>query len=434
MVLLNSLYLHFSNLILMLNSFFRKIILLLIITSATAQVENEIAPPFSIKTVSFIQNNQNVVPIFTLGSGFQLQFDDLYGNEADYYYEIIHCDYNWKPSEIPKNEYLQGFDNQRIQNYTNSFNTLQLYSHYTLSIPNQFTEQLLLSGNYMLKILNDRKEIVFSRKFILYEDLVTVPMQVKRARTVSNLETRHNLDFVIKSNTINFQNPLKNIKVVLIQNGKLNGAIKNIAPQYTIANDLIYKYNTETQFWAGNEFLYFENKDIRAANNNISRVDGTTEIYSAYLYTNNARANFPYSVFEDINGNFVVRNLNAENSDIEADYAWVYFSLSAPTFNNDHEIYINGMFNNYSLTPEFKMDYNPKKGVYEKALLIKQGFTNFEYVVVDNKGAIDYENAIDGNFYQTENDYSILVYYRENTDRYDRVIGKGNANSLNIIN
>jgi hypothetical protein len=222
--------------------------------------------------------------------------------------------------------------------------------------------------------------------------------------------------------------------VVLIQNGKLNGAIKNIAPQYTIANDLIYKYNTETQFWAGNEFLYFENKDIRAANNNISRVDGTTEIYSAYLYTNNARANFPYSVFEDINGNFVVRNLNAENSDIEADYAWVYFSLSAPTFNNDHEIYINGMFNNYSLTPEFKMDYNPKKGVYEKALLIKQGFTNFEYVVVDNKGAIDYENAIDGNFYQTENDYSILVYYRENTDRYDRVIGKGNANSLNIIN
>ena len=88
-------------------------------TSATAQVETEIAPPFNIKTVSFIQNNQNVVPIFTLGSGFQLQFDDLYGNEADYYYEIIHCDYNWKPSEIPKNEYLQGFDNQRIQNYTN---------------------------------------------------------------------------------------------------------------------------------------------------------------------------------------------------------------------------------------------------------------------------------------------------------------------------
>jgi hypothetical protein len=418
----------------MLISFFRKIALIFTITLASAQVENEVGPPFNIKTVSFIQNNQNVIPIFPLGNGFQLQFDDLFGNEADYYYEIIHCDYNWNHSEIPKNEYLQGFDNQRIQNYNNSFNTLQIYSHYTLSIPNQFTQQLLISGNYILKILNDSKELVFSRKFILYEDLVTVPIQVKRARTVSNLETKHNLEFAVKSSTINFQNPIKNLKLLIIQNGKLDAAIKNIAPQYTIGNDLIYKYDIETQFWAGNEFLYFENKDIRAANNNISRVDGTTEIYGAYLYTNNARANFPYSIFEDINGNFVVRNLNAENSEIEADYAWVYFSLSAPSFRVDKEIYVNGMFNNYSLEPEFMMDYNPKKGIYEKALLIKQGFTNFEYTVADSKGVIDSENAIDGNFYQTENDYSILVYYRENTGRYDRVVGKGTANSLNIIN
>lgn len=415
----------------------KKIITILLLSTIHvlfSQVENEVAPPFHIKTISFIQNNQNTIPIFQLGSGFHLQFDDLYGNEADYYYEIIHCDYNWNPSEIPKSEYLLGFDNQRIQNYNNSFNTLQIYSHYTLPVPNQFTQQLLISGNYMLTILNDNKEVVFSRKFILYEDLVTVPIQVKRARTVSNLETKQNLEFSVKSSTITFQNPIKNVKVVLIQNGKFNTAIKNILPQYTIGNDLIYKYDSETQFWAGNEFLYFENKDIRAANNNVSRVDASTEIYNSYLYTNNARANFPYSVFEDINGNFVVRNLNAENSEIEADYAWVYFSLSAPTFRSNKEIFINGMFNNYSLEPEFKMDYNPAKGIYEKALLIKQGFTNFEYAVADSKGIIDNENAIDGNFYQTENDYSILVYYRENTDRYYRVVGKGTANSLNIIN
>lgn len=80
------------------------------------------------------------------------------------------------------------------------------------------------------------------------------------------------------------------------------------------------------------------------------------------------------------------------------------------------------------------MDYNPNKAIYEKAVMIKQGFTNYQYIVADKKGIVDYENAIDGNFYQTENDYSIIVYYRESKDRYDRVIGKGNANSLNIIN
>ena len=419
----------------MLGSFFRKTALFFIITSATAQTVLEVIPPFNIKTISFVQNGQNEIPIFKLGEGFQLQFDDLYGNEANYYYEIVHCDYNWTPTEIPKNEYLLGFDNQRIQEYTNSVNALQIYSHYKLSIPNQFTQQLRISGNYMLKILDEHKEIVFSRKFILYEELVSVPVQVKRARTIANLEYKHNLEFSIKSNNITFQNPLKNVKVLLLQNGQWNTAIKNISPQYTIGNDLIYRYDTQTQFWAGNEFLYFDNKEIRVASNNISRIDSQKEIYNSYLFTNEARANSNYYNWQDVNGNFVVRKLFAENSDIEADYSWIYFSLSAPTFRSaDGSIYVTGMFNNYALTQENKMEYNSEKGIYEKAILIKQGFTNYEYLAVNPNGTIDQENAIDGNFYQTENEYTVLVYYRENTDRYDHVIGKGTATSLNIIN
>ncbi len=417
----------------MLKSILRKLVLLLIFTSATAQVQSEIAPPYNIKTVSFVQGGQNIVPIFELGSEIQLQFDDLFGNEADYYYEITHCNYNWIPSDIPKTEYLQGFDGQRITNYTNSFNTLQIYSHYKLSFPNQFTH-ILITGNYILKILNEDKEVVFSRKFIVYENLVTVPAQVKRSRTVNNIEHKHNLDFSIKSSSLNFQTPLQNVKVLLLQNGNFNTAIKNIPPQYTIGNDLIYKYNDETQFWAGNEFLYFENKDIRNAGNNVGRVDSSKDIYNSYLYTNQARGNFPYTNYPDINGNFLVKNINATNNEIEADYAWVYFTLSAPAFRLDKDIYVNGMFDNYSLTPENKMDYNTEKGVYEKAIMIKQGFTNYQYQIANKKGAIDFENAIDGNFYQTENEYTILVYYRENSDRYDHVIGKGSANSLNIIN
>ena len=410
------------------------ILWLFIFKTATAQIQNETAPPYHIKTISFVQNSQNVIPIFELGSSFEFQFDDLYGNEANYYYEIIHCDYNWNPSTIQKNEYLQGFDNQRIQNYTNSVNTLQIYSHYKLNFPNQFTQQLRLSGNYLLKILNDDREVVFSRKFMLYEDNASVPLQIKRARNVNLIEYKHNLDFSIKSNSITFQNPLKNIKVTLLQNGNFSTAINNIKPQYTVGNDLIYKYDSETQFWAGNEFLYFENKDIRVAANNVARVDASTDIYNSYLYTNNARTNFPYTYFEDINGNFLVKNSNATNNETEADYAWVYFSLSAPTFRLNKDIYISGMFNNYTLSPEYKMDYDEKKGIYEKAILIKQGFTNYKYVIADKNGNIDNENAIDGNFYQTENEYTVLVYYKENTGRYDRIIGKGTASSLNIIN
>ena len=409
------------------------ITLLLISFFTFAQVEKEIDPPFNIKTITFVQNNQNSIALFGLNDPFEIQFDDLYGNEANYYYEIVHCNYDWKHSDLSKNEYLQGFDGIRIQEYTNSLNALQLYSHYRIGFPNKNT-QLLVSGNYMIKILNEDREVVFSRKLMIYENLVTVPMQIKRPRNINDVNYKQNLDFTIKSPNLLFQSPLQNVKVLLLQNGKLNEAITNIKPMFTIGNDLIYKYDTETQFWGGNEFLYFENKIIRASTNFIARVDASNGVYNTHLYTNEARTNKSYTYNPDANGNFVPLNANAGNNAIEADYSWVFFTLSAPSFYEKKNIYINGMFNNYALSDEFKMDYNQEKGIYEKAIMIKQGFTNYQYVVADQNKKIDYENAIDGNFWQTENNYFAIIYYRENNQRYDRIIGKGVANSENITN
>ena len=407
--------------------------LFLITVLSFSQAEKEVSLPYNIKTVSFVQNGQNAIPIFQLGDSFQLQFDDLYGNEANYYYTITHCDYDWKPSQLAKSEYLNGFDDQRVQDYTNSFNSLQVYSHYRLSFPNRLT-QFRVSGNYVIKILNDDKEVVFSKKFILYEELVSVPMQIKRARNLTVIEQKHNVEFTIKSATINFQSPLSNVKVMLMQNGKFDNAITNIKAQYTIGNDLIYKYDAETQFWAGNEYHFFENKDIRAANNSIAAVDTKSSIYNDHLYLDQAKANKPYTYFPDINGNYIVKNINAQNNEIEADYACIFFSLSAPNLYGTKSIYVNGMFNNFAMSDENRMDYNAEKGIYEKALMIKQGFTNYQYVIADSKGNIDAENAVDGNFFQTENNYFVLVYYRENNQRYDRIIGRGIASSVDITN
>ena len=181
-------------------------------------------------------------------------------------------------------------------------------------------------------------------------------------------------------------------------------------------------------------FLNFDSKDIRYANNYISYVNSDNDIYNSHLYTNNDRTNLPYTNLTDINGNFKEQIVNGVNPKIESDYSWVYFSLSAPSFMLNKNIYVAGMFNNYSTAPEYKMDYNAKTALYEKAILIKQGFVNYQYLVVDNKGIVDQENAIDGNFYQTENDYSVLVYYKGNGDRYEKVIGYGAANSLHITN
>ena len=409
------------------------IIFTLFLNICYSQVITESNPPYHIKTVSFVQNQNNVVPLFNLGETFELNFDDLYGTEDDFYYVITHHNYNWTPSQLSKNEYIEGLDDQRIQNYENSFNTLQLYSHYRLTIPNKFT-RIIKSGNYLISIYNNNRELLFSKKFIVYENQVEVPLQVKRARNVSDNDFKHNLDFAVRSKTILFQNPDKNVKVILLKNGVLDNAIVNIKPQFTIGNDLIFRYDKETQFYAENEYLFFDSKEIRAANNVIARIDSNGALYNTYLYTDNARKNNPYTFYPDINGNFSVRNLGVQNNDVEADYSWVYFTLFAPESPADANIYITGMFNNNTCNTENKMVYNVEKGVFEKAILIKQGFNNYKYTKFNQKGQIIEKEAIDGNFFQTENLYTAIVYYRSNTDRYDRVIGKGQANSVDIIN
>lgn len=401
--------------------------------SVIGQTISETIPPFNIKTVTFTQNTNNVIPVFKLGEPFQLSFDDLFGTEEDYYYTIAQYNYNWTPTLLSKNEYLNGNDNQRIQDYENSFNTLQIYSHYRLNFPNNYT-QITKSGNYLVSIFSSNKEIIFTKKIIIYEELVDVPMQVKRARNVTDNKYKHNLEFSIKSNSILFQNPVQNVKIILLQNGKWDNAIVNIKPQYTIGNDLIFKYDKETQFFAGNEYLYFDNKEIRVATNTIAKVNSNTGLYNSHLYTDSARKYKSYSYYPDINGNFKIRNLTAQNNDIEADYSWIYFTLFAINAPASTNIYITGMFNNNTISPENKMDYNTNKGVFEKAILIKQGFTNYNYTILDSQNNISDKDPIDGNFYETENQYTAIVYYRQNGELYDRVIGKGNANSTNITN
>ncbi|EMY3482630.1 DUF5103 domain-containing protein [Flavobacterium psychrophilum] len=406
---------------------------ILLMNSVIGQTISETIPPFNIKTVTFTQNTNNVIPVFKLGEPFQLSFDDLFGTEEDYYYTIAQYNYNWTPTLLSKNEYLNGNDNQRIQDYENSFNTLQIYSHYRLNFPNNYT-QITKSGNYLVSIFNSNKEIIFTKKIIIYEELVDVPMQVKRARNVTDNKYKHNLEFSIKSNSILFQNPVQNVKIILLQNGKWDNAIVNIKPQYTIGNDLIFKYDKETQFFAGNEYLYFDNKEIRVATNTIAKVNSNTGLYNSHLYTDSARKYKSYSYYPDINGNFKIRNLTAQNNDIEADYSWIYFTLFAINAPASTNIYITGMFNNNTISPENKMDYNTNKGVFEKAILIKQGFTNYNYTVLDSQNNISDKDPIDGNFHETENQYTAIVYYRQNGELYDRVIGKGNANSTNITN
>ena len=398
-----------------------------------AQVEETIEPEY-IRTIQFKGTSaQSSLPIIELGQKLQLSFDDIIGNEADYFYTIAHFNFDWTPSDLSKGEYLDGFDDVRIETYENSFNTLQLYSNYKLSIPNRETRAIKKSGNYLLRIFNDDGEIVFSRKFMVLERVLSVEVEIKRSRIIKNIDQQQVVQFKINSPNLLLINPKQNVKTLVLQNNNLKTAITNLKPLYTIGSELIYKYDQEAAFWGGNEFLFFDNKDLRSSTNGVRYVE-LNELYENFLFTNIDRSVRPYTYNPDINGSFQVRNLYAsQNQNIEADYVLMHFNLQHYGSLGDKEIHIYGNFNNWTIDQTTYMRYNEKTDTYQNARLFKQGFYNYKYVMVNRNGSIE-QGPISGNFWETENQYTVLVYYRAPGSRFDRLLGKGSANSSKISN
>jgi hypothetical protein len=409
------------------------LLIVLLTFQGFSQVQ-ETNPPEYIKTITFKSRTspQGQLPILRLGEAFYLEFDVLTTDEPDFYYVIEHYNYDWTESNLVKMEYMLGFDNFRIVDYENSFNAFQLYSHYRLPIPNRQTRGLKKTGNYLISIYNEDEELMFTRKFMIYKQEVAVGVEVKRKRDVRFIEEKQTVDIVINSGSLNLNNPMETIKTVIIQNNNLNTSIKDVKPQYIIGKELIYRYLNRTSFWGSNEFRFFESKDVRAASIGVQFID-LKEIYHGYLFTDIVRFDRPYTYNPDINGNFQITAIDRDNVDIEADYTNMHFSLLYPKLNDGSKIYIYGNYNNYALDEGNQLTYNSRSGNYQAIMKLKQGFYNYKYVIVDGKGNLD-EGKISGDFWQTENNYKVLVYYRDLGARYDKLIGFGEATSVNISN
>ena len=407
------------------------VFLLTLTSSLYAQVQTEVNPPENIKTVIFGGPTEDQFPVVELGETIKLEFDDTTASESDYYYKIIHCNYDWQPSQLLKSQYLNGVDNQRIINYENSYSTLQSYSNYKLSIPNE-NVGLKVSGNYVLEIYNDSYELQFSRRFVVFKDIVTVGGNIKRSRDFNFINEKQVVQFSINAGNFQLVNPKKEVKVAIVQNHQWETALYDVAPQYTIGTELVYKYDQETSFYGGNEFLNFDTSDLRAPTSQISRIE-INDLYNHYLFADSYRSDHPYTYYPDINGDFVIRTLQGEDNSREAEYTMVHFSLPYDERLELDEVYIYGKFNNYNLSDENKMTYNEDNGMMEAHIKLKQGFYNYKYVIKREDGTIE-TNTIGGNFHFTENNYLILVYYRNFGDLYDSIIGVGSANSRNISN
>ncbi|WP_299124582.1 DUF5103 domain-containing protein [uncultured Tenacibaculum sp.] len=378
----------------------------------------------NIKTVQLRPKNSNnqFSAIVPLGSVLTLSFDDLDADSKEYQYKIQHMTHDWKPSNITTNQYIDGFDQIEIVNFSNSFNTLQPYTHYSVDLPNQNTI-ITKSGNYLISVLDEDYEVVFTRRCVFYENITTVGVAVFRSRDTKSNNQKQTVQFAVNHPDLQINNPNQEINVTLFQNHNWSTAINNIQPQFIKPQQLLYNHTLTTNFWGGNEFLNFDSKFIRTTSLNIAKVE-RKDIYNSYLYTNEQRADKIYTYNPDINGQFIIRTMDSNLPNTEADYSLVHFSLDAFEPLENKSIYVYGAYNNYRLTDENKMKYNSRDRIYETSILLKQGFYNYSYVTLDKNNLVNL-NEIDGSFFQTENEYTVIVYYKPFGETYDRVIGVG---------
>ena len=422
---------HLNLLMIKLRAFIFNILGLISVVSIKAQQGLEYLPPNNIKSVKFFASDSTEnFPVIAIGQKITLIFDDLNGNEADYYFKVKHFNHDWNRSKLFQNEYLEGFDNLRIDNYNTSFNTLQTFTHYRLVLPNE-NIQFKVSGNYLLEIYDSLDELVFSRRFCIYEEKSTIRSGVYRPQNMDRFNTHQSLHFSVTPSEGTFRNPDQTVFIHLLQNRQWDSDLLVLKPQYFSGSTLEYRYEVPTQFEGGNEYYFFDTKDLRITGPNISFTN-LDKLYETYLNVNIPRIYQNYTYAPDINGGYEIRNImRPGDPNIEADYSYVHFSL-ASDYDSNNEVYVYGSFNNYSFSNSNRMNYNPSLEIYEGVLLLKQGFYNYKYVL-KNKDQIN-KNFFSGSNALAENDYLILVYYRSIGQQYDELIGVGQTNSFQLNN
>ena len=378
----------------------------------------------NIASLQVVANNDWLsLPIITLNSNdfVNISFDDLTHEYHRYCYKIEHCEADWQTSSaLFESDYIDGFaSGNTIDDVQESTNTVQLYTHYNISFPNNKCRPKI-SGNYRVTIYdeNDEKHVVCRAYFMIVEPSMAVHLNVTTNTDIDINGKHQQVEMAIDYGNNIVSNPQTQIKTVVIQNNRWDNAVVNARPQYIKANGLQWIHCKDYIFDGGNEYRKFETLDVTHTTMGLESINWDGHNYHAWIWTDEPRPSYIYD--KDANGAFLIRNSDNIDNDVNSDYIITHFRLKSPQ--TADPIYINGFFTNDRFLPQYEMKWNEKNQQYEGELLLKQGYYSYQYLMMKPEGKLKPVPS-EGNFYQTENTYQALIYFKANGNRTDRLVG-----------
>lgn len=378
----------------------------------------------NIASFQVVANNDWLsLPIITLNSNdfVNISFDDLTHEYHRYCYKIEHCEADWQTSSaLFESDYIDGFaSGNTIDDVQESTNTVQLYTHYNISFPNNKCRPKI-SGNYRVTIYdeNDEKHVVCRAYFMIVEPSMGVHLNVTTNTDIDINGKHQQVEMAVDYGNNIVSNPQTQIKTVVMQNNRWDNAVVNARPQYIKANGLQWIHCKDFIFDGGNEYRKFETLDVTHTTMGLESINWDGHNYHAWIWTDEPRPSYIYD--KDANGAFLIRNSDNIDNDINSDYIITHFRLKTPQ--TADPIYINGFFTNDRFLPQYEMKWNEKNQQYEGELLLKQGYYSYQYLMMKPEGKLKPVPS-EGNFCQTENTYQALVYFKSNSDRTDRLVG-----------
>jgi len=382
----------------------------------------------NIKTVRLYNSgNQLSIPVINLNSNDQveLHFDDLDADVKYYYYTYQLCNSDWTPVNINQFDYLKGFTQMKISTYRFSSIALTRYTHYQAVIPDR-SGYPVKSGNYILKVFlnGDTSQLAFTKRLMVVENKASVLAKVIQPYNPDLFQTHQRLQFTVGIKGLDAFNAAQQVKVVILQNYRWDDALKNFPPTFVRGSTLEYNSENIGVFPAGKEWRWLDITDFHLQSDRVLTADYNKNSTEVYVKPDGPRDAQRYVYYRDYNGMYLSSALRGVNPLWQSDYATVHFSFVPPNGNAypQKDIYLYGQLTNYEYTDSLKMIFNPDKKIYETHLFLKEGYYDYTYVAVDKSNPALHAE-LDGNYYETENLYTILVYYKSFTDRSDQLIG-----------